>query len=75
MPRSLLLISIAVALSLLGDQMLYAVLPVTHDAMGVPVTAVGLLLSANRWVRLLTNTLAARTITRCGREWPFILAL
>jgi hypothetical protein len=43
-PRPLLVISSAVALSLLGDQMLYAVLPAMHDAMGVPVTAVGLLL-------------------------------
>jgi MFS family permease len=64
-----------VALSLLGDQMLYAVLPVMHEAVGVPVVAVGLLLSANRWVRLLTNTLAVQVLARYGRQWPFVLAL
>jgi MFS family permease len=75
MPRSLLIVSAAVALSLLGDQMLYVVLPMMHDAVGVPVVAVGVLLSANRWVRLLTNTLAALVVARWGRLWPFVLAL
>lgn len=75
MPRSLVLVSLTVALSLLGDQMLYVVLPVVHDTVGVPVVSVGLLLSANRWVRLLTNTLAAQVIARYGRQWPFVLAL
>ena len=74
-PRPLLVISSAVALSLLGDQMLYAVLPAVHEAVGVPVTAVGLLLSANRLIRLLTNSLAGYVIERFGRHWPFVLAL
>jgi MFS family permease len=68
-------ISIVVALSLLGDQLLYAVLPVMHEAMGVPVTAVGLILSANRLVRLVTNSLSGYVIDRFGRRWPFIGAL
>ena len=74
-PRSVLIISAIVALSLLGDQMLYVVLPVAHKAVGVPVIYIGLLLSANRLVRLLTNTFAGYIIKRFGREWPFILAL
>jgi MFS family permease len=74
-PRPLLVISSAVALSLLGDQMLYAVLPAVHEAVGVPVTAVGLLLSANRLIRLLTNSLSGYVIERFGRHWPFVLAL
>jgi len=74
-PRSVLIISAIVALSLLGDQMLYVVLPVAHKAVGVPVIYIGLLLSANRLVRLLTNTFAGYIIERFGREWPFILAL
>jgi MFS family permease len=74
-PRPLLVISAAVALSLLGDQMLYAVLPAVHEAVGVPVTAVGLLLSANRLIRLLTNSLSGYAIERFGRHWPFVLAL
>ncbi len=74
-PRSLVLISIVVALSLLGDQLLYAVLPVMHEAMGIPVTAVGLILSANRLVRLVTNSLSGYVIDRFGRRWPFIGSL
>ena len=74
-PRPLVLISTAVALSLLGDQMLYAVLPVVHEAAGIPATAIGLLLSANRLVRLVTNSVAGYVVERFGRRWPFILAL
>jgi MFS family permease len=74
-PRSLIVVSFAVALSLLGDQMLYAVLPAVHGAVGIPVTAIGLLLSANRLIRLLTNSIAGYVVERCGRQWPFILAL
>ena len=68
-------VSIVVALSLLGDQLLYAVLPVMHEAMGIPVTTVGLILSANRLVRLLTNSLSGYVIDRFGRRWPFIGSL
>ena len=39
------------------------------------MTAVGLLLSANRLIRLLTNSLAGYIIERWGRHWPFVLAL
>lgn len=74
-PRSLVLVSIVVALSLLGDQLLYAVLPVMHEAMGIPVTAIGLILSANRLVRLVTNSLSGYVIDRFGRRWPFIGSL
>ena len=75
LPRPLVLISAVVACSLLGDQMLYAVLPVVHEAAGVPVTAIGLLLSANRLVRLVTNGVAGCVVERFGRRWPFILSL
>jgi MFS family permease len=59
----------------LGDQLLYAVLPVMHEAMGIPVTAVGLILSANRLVRLGTTRLSGYVIDRFGRRWPFIGSL
>lgn len=74
-PRSLVLVSLVVALSLLGDQLLYAVLPVMHEAMGIPVTAIGLILSANRLVRLITNSVSGYVIDRFGRRWPFIGSL
>jgi len=50
----------ATAFSLLGDQALYAVLPVYYEALGISAIEVGILLSANRWIRLLTNDLAHR---------------
>jgi MFS family permease len=46
-----------------------------HEAMGIPVTAVGLILSANRLVRLVTNSLSGYVIDRFGRRWPFIGSL
>ncbi len=51
-------ISAATAFSLLGDQMLYAVLPVYFADLGLTGIQVGIILSANRWIRLATNHLA-----------------
>src|SRR5262245_66169804 len=51
-------ISAATAFSLLGDQMLYAVLPAYYAKLGLTGIQVGILLSANRWIRLLTNHVA-----------------
>jgi len=52
----------ATALSLLGDQALYALLPIYFQELGLVPFQVGLLLSANRWIRLLTNHLAERLV-------------
>ena len=52
------LIGSATAFSLLGDQMLYAVLPTCFLEVGLQPYQVGLVLSANRWIRLITNRLA-----------------
>lgn len=56
--RSAILIALATAFSLLGDQMLYSVLPTYYVELGLMPYQVGLLLSVNRWVRLVTNSLA-----------------
>ena len=58
--RSVVFIAAATAFSLLGDQVLYAVLPVYYADLGLTPIQVGILLSANRWIRLLTNELAHR---------------
>jgi predicted MFS family arabinose efflux permease len=58
--RSVAFIAAATAFSLLGDQVLYAVLPVYYQDLGLTPIQVGILLSANRWIRLLTNELAHR---------------
>lgn len=54
------LISAATAFSLLGDQVLYSVLPVYRESLGLTALQVGLLLAANRIVRLVTNDIARR---------------
>lgn len=73
--RPIVVVSLTVALTLLGDSMLYAVLPAQYDAFGLPVVAVGVLLSVNRYVRLLTNPLAGRLCDRVGLRWPFLGAV
>ena len=50
--------------SLLGDTLLYTVLPVSAASLGISRPMVGVILSLNRWVRLLTNPLAARLYER-----------
>jgi MFS family permease len=74
-PRPVLVVSLVVALSLLGDSMLYTVLPVQYELFGLPVGAVGLLLSVNRYVRLVSNTLAGRLYNRNGMRLPFLGAV
>jgi len=63
-PRAVALVGAATAFSLLGDQTLYSVLPTDYERIGLLPFQVGLLLSVNRWIRLLTNHLAERLI-RC----------
>ncbi|MCK4515026.1 MAG: MFS transporter, partial [Spirochaetaceae bacterium] len=65
----------AVALSLFGDMTMYVVLPVHFTELGLSAMQVGILLSANRWVRLLTNHVAERMLRRYTARLLFPLAL
>lgn len=69
-PRPVLLVSLATASSLLGDQLLYSVLPTYYVELGLVPYQVGLLLSVNRFVRLVTNHLAEAV---CRRFSPGML--
>lgn len=53
-------VSLTVSASLIGDTFLYTVLPVSAARLGVEPLLVGVILSANRWVRLATNPFAGR---------------
>ena len=64
MQLSVVFIALATAFSLLGDQMLYSVLPTYYAELGLMPYQVGLILSVNRWVRLITNTLAEKLCQR-----------
>ena len=66
---------IATALSLLGDQVLYSGLPVYFDELGLAPIEVGLILSVNRWIRLITNHFAYRMAERFRSDLLFAVAL
>jgi len=75
LPRPVLLVSLATASSLLGDQLLYAVLPSHFAELGLLPFQVGLILSANRIVRLVTNHLAEHLCRRLAAGVLLTLSL
>lgn len=58
--------ALVIALAQMGDSLIYAVLPLYADAFGVSLFVVGILLSLNRWVRLLANSIVAHFTHRIG---------
>jgi MFS family permease len=71
--RVLLPLGIGIVLSLAGDLTLYAVLPAFAGQRGFSLGVIGLLLSANRLVRLGSNPLVGMLMTG-GRRRGFVLA-
>ena len=74
-PRRITVVSLAVATSLLGDATLYTVLPTHAEQLGIRLALVGILLSANRFVRLFSNSWAGYVHDRFHSSWPFVMAL
>jgi len=74
-PRRITVVSLAVATSLLGDATLYTVLPTHAEQLGIRLALVGILLSANRFVRLFSNSWAGHIHDRFHSPWPFVMAL
>ena len=74
-PRPILAAAGAVAATLLGDQMLYAVMPASPERWALSIALVGVLLSANRLVRMASNPLAAVILHRFGGRSPFAAAM
>jgi MFS family permease len=73
--RTLLAVGVGTWLSLLGDTTLYSVLP-THTAeAGIAVASLGIILSANRFVRLALNGPLGILYDRWRRRPLFISAL
>ena len=68
-------LGIASALSLLGDSTLYTALPSHTAAAGITVGAVGIILSANRLVRIFINSPMGSAYDRFGRRRPFVVAI
>ena len=74
-PPRVLLVSIIVGFCLFGDSLLYSVLPANVPSFGLKVGFVGLILSANRYIRLASNTWAAWVFDRIGLRVPLTLAI
>ena len=58
--------STVMSLALLGDALLYAVLPVYAEDFGLTLPWVGVMLSANRFVRVFTYGVIARLTNAIG---------
>ena len=71
----LLPVAIGTGLSLIGDSSLYAVLPTHVSDAGITLASVGIILSANRFVRLLLNGPAGLAYDRWPRRPLFVGAL
>lgn len=73
-PLPILVIGSVMSLALLGDALLYVALPANAAELGLPLWTVGVLLGANRIVRLVTNGLAAVLFGRVGGRGPVVAA-
>lgn len=68
-------VALVTAAALFGDTLLYTALPVSAARLGLDALAVGLALSLNRWIRLLTNPFAARLFERIPAGALVLVAL
>ena len=75
-PRRVLFpLGLGTALSLMGDGMLYTVLPTHAAEAGIALSSVGIILSVNRAVRLFLNGPAGLAYDRWPRRRLFVPAL
>ena len=74
-PLPILVTSLSVSAALLGDAMLYVVMPSRPELWHLTIVQVGILLSINRLVRLLTNPLSSVFVERYGVYTPFRISL
>ena len=69
-----LVVSGAVAFAIMGDSLLYAILPLSAGELSISPQQVGLLLSANRLVRLFSNTWLSAIFARFGPYRAFVVS-
>jgi DHA1 family inner membrane transport protein len=73
-PVGMALPGLVIAVAMIGDTLLYAVLPLYHDEFGVSLAMVGVLLSLNRWIRLFANSGVAAIGERVGPHALMVLS-
>lgn len=67
--------AMVVSASNLGDSLLYVALPLIHSSFGVSLFQVGILLSANRLVRFVSNTFAGYIYGRKPLKWVLVASI
>jgi MFS family permease len=70
-----LIVGGTIGLAIVGDSFLYGTLPLEAKNLGFALPLVGVLLSINRLVRLLSNTWASTVFEKLGPRRPFIFAV
>ncbi len=74
-PNSLLLrVACVVGLCVTGDSLLYTLLPLEAENLGFSAYQLGLLLSVNRLIRLVSNSGTVLAFERTGTRSPFLIA-
>ncbi|MFC1942272.1 MFS transporter [Chloroflexota bacterium] len=71
-PRRVLLTTAVLTAVVMGDSMLYNVLPAQVSAFAIPVSLVGVLLGVNRFVRLVSNPFASWVYKHFGLVKPLV---
>jgi predicted MFS family arabinose efflux permease len=71
-PGPVLKVGLVMSLALLGDSLIYVALPAHAAELALPLWAVGVLLGANRIVRLATNAIASALFVRFGGRGPMV---
>ncbi len=75
-PRRIILpLGFAICLALFGDLTLYTVLPSQRDVVGLSLASVGVMLGANRLIRIPGNPIVGALFDRMGRRKLFILGM
>jgi len=74
LPVSMALPGLVIAVAMIGDTLLYVVLPLYHQDFGISLAMVGVLLSLNRWIRLLANSGVAAIGEKVGPHALMVMA-
>lgn len=72
--KVVMLAGLVIAFGIMGDSLMYSLLPLEAENLGIPLSLVGVLLSANRLVRLISNSWASLAFERWGPKIPFLVA-
>ena len=74
-PRPVVIVALVTAVCLLGDSALYVLLPSRLETFEVSPAGAGLILGINRYVRVLSNSVAGWAYERLGFRGPFLFAV